>query len=82
MHSMGRSVYWSRMFKEERDPTLVVLGLLWYAIYAWDETMEKLYAHICFLVRTGTFAYKAAMYNSPPIPGIECVSRKQRLFNA
>ncbi|KAF8811269.1 hypothetical protein BYT27DRAFT_7134272 [Phlegmacium glaucopus] len=49
MHSMGRSVYWSRMFKEERDPTLVVLGLLWYAIYAWDEALETLYAHICSL---------------------------------
>lgn len=64
MHSVGSSVYWSRIFKEGKDPTFVVLSLLWYAVYAWDEAMEKLYAHICFLVRTRTFVSKATMCDS------------------
>ena len=52
MHSMGSSMYWSRIFKEEKDPTFVVLSLLWYGMSAWDEAMDKLYIHICFLVRS------------------------------
>jgi hypothetical protein len=58
---MGSSVYWSRIFKEETDPTFLVFGLLWYAICAWDDAMEKLYAHLCFLV-SRTFVYRVAEY--------------------
>ncbi|KAH9476036.1 hypothetical protein JR316_0011605 [Psilocybe cubensis] len=45
----GRSVYWSNIFKDSNDPTFVFISLLWYALYAWDETLENVYNHICFL---------------------------------
>ncbi|KAJ3512652.1 hypothetical protein NLJ89_g3406 [Agrocybe chaxingu] len=45
----GRSVYWSNIFKDTTDPTFIFLSFLWYALYAWDETLERLYRHICFL---------------------------------
>lgn len=45
----GRSVYWSSMFKETNDPTLLLLSLMWYPLYCWDEVFETLYSHICFL---------------------------------
>ncbi|KAG5637342.1 hypothetical protein H0H81_004898 [Sphagnurus paluster] len=45
----GHSVYWSNIFAEHDDPTFVFLSLLWYALYAWDEVLEVLYAHICWL---------------------------------
>ncbi|TFK31606.1 hypothetical protein BDQ12DRAFT_707942 [Crucibulum laeve] len=48
-HSTGRSVYWSTIFSEATDPTFVFLSLLWYPLYAWDEAMENLYSHICWL---------------------------------
>ena len=46
----GRSVYWSSIFKETNDPTLLLLSLMWYPLYCWDEVFETLYSHICFLV--------------------------------
>ncbi|KIN96961.1 hypothetical protein M404DRAFT_925566 [Pisolithus tinctorius Marx 270] len=42
----GDSVYWSKLFAKSRDPTFVFLAILWYALYAWDETFEALYRHI------------------------------------
>ncbi|CAA7262488.1 unnamed protein product [Cyclocybe aegerita] len=45
----GRSVYWSNIFRDTTDPTFIFLSFLWYALYAWDETLERLYSHICFL---------------------------------
>ncbi|KIO02910.1 hypothetical protein M404DRAFT_1001823 [Pisolithus tinctorius Marx 270] len=42
----GNNVYWSKLFKKSRDPTFVFLTILWYALYAWDETFEALYWHI------------------------------------
>ena len=32
------------------DPTFVFLALLWSALYAWDEALEYLYSHFCWLV--------------------------------
>lgn len=49
VHATGRSVYWSNIFRDTSDPTFVFLSLLWYALYAWDEALEHLYDHICFL---------------------------------
>ncbi|EDR06191.1 uncharacterized protein LACBIDRAFT_300414 [Laccaria bicolor S238N-H82] len=47
---IGRSVYWSSIFKETNDPTLFLLSLMWYPVYCWDEVFETLYYHICDLV--------------------------------
>ncbi|KAI6021825.1 cora-like Mg2+ transporter protein-domain-containing protein [Pisolithus microcarpus] len=42
----GDSVYWSKLFVRSKDPTFVFLAILWYALYAWDESFEVLYRHI------------------------------------
>jgi len=44
-------VYWNKIFKSTigSDPTLVLLALLWYPLYAFDESLEALYTHICWL---------------------------------
>jgi hypothetical protein len=47
---VGRSVYWQNIFKNSVDPTFVFLALLWHALYAWDEALEILYEHFCWLV--------------------------------
>lgn len=46
----GQSVYWQNIFQKSRDGTFVYLTYIWHALYAWDEALETLYAHICFLV--------------------------------
>ena len=46
----GQSVYWQSMFQKSQDPTLVLLTFIWHTLYAWDEALEHLYAHICSLV--------------------------------
>ena len=46
----GQSVYWQSMFQKSHDPSLVLLTFIWHAMYAWDEALEDLYEHICFLV--------------------------------
>ncbi|KAJ7243048.1 hypothetical protein C8J57DRAFT_1452471 [Mycena rebaudengoi] len=47
----GRSVYWNKIFASTiaTDPTFVLLALLWYPLYAFDEALEALYVHICWL---------------------------------
>ncbi|KAJ7243019.1 hypothetical protein C8J57DRAFT_1726174 [Mycena rebaudengoi] len=47
----GRSVYWNKIFASTiaTDPTFVLLALLWYPLYAFDEALETLYVHICWL---------------------------------
>ena len=47
----GQSVYWQHMFQKSPDPTFVFLTFIWHALYAWDEALENLYEHICYLVR-------------------------------
>ena len=42
----GDSVYWSKLYDKSKDPTFVFLAILWYALYAWDEALEVLYAHL------------------------------------
>jgi len=48
---VGTSVYWQKIFSKCTDPTLLFLAILWYALYAWDESFESLYNHISWLVR-------------------------------
>ncbi|KAF8516424.1 hypothetical protein BU17DRAFT_50843 [Hysterangium stoloniferum] len=43
---VGQSVYWSKIFKASSDPTFVVLTILWYALFAWDQSLELLWGHI------------------------------------
>ncbi|EDR10250.1 uncharacterized protein LACBIDRAFT_325159 [Laccaria bicolor S238N-H82] len=45
----GQSVYWQNIFRKYEDPTFVLLVFIWHAIYAWDESLENLYSHICDL---------------------------------
>ncbi|KAH0835033.1 hypothetical protein J3R83DRAFT_10770 [Lanmaoa asiatica] len=42
----GESVYWSKLYKKCKDPTIVLLALLWHATYAWDEALEVLYDYL------------------------------------
>ena len=39
-------------FGDDPDPTFVLLSFFWYAVYAWDESLEGLYSHVCELVST------------------------------
>ncbi|KAG6840305.1 hypothetical protein C0991_007630 [Blastosporella zonata] len=45
----GQSVYWQSIFQKSQDPTFVLLTFVWHALYAWDEALEHLYNHICWL---------------------------------
>ncbi|KAF7377803.1 hypothetical protein MSAN_00203700 [Mycena sanguinolenta] len=47
----GQSVYWKKIFTStiSSDPTFVLLALLWYPLYAFDEALDALYSHICWL---------------------------------
>jgi Mg2+ and Co2+ transporter CorA len=42
----GDSVYWQKIYEKSKDATFVFLAILWYALYAWDEALEVLYAHL------------------------------------
>jgi hypothetical protein len=46
MQLVGGSVYWQKIFDKSKDPTFVFLAILWYALYAWDESFELLYKHL------------------------------------
>jgi hypothetical protein len=46
VHLAGQSVYWTKLFNISRDPTFVLLTILWHALYAWDEALTCLYEHI------------------------------------
>ena len=48
--SLGQSVYWQKIFQVSPDPTFILLVFIWHALYAWDEALQDLYAHICSLV--------------------------------
>ena len=55
LHSLmllvGHSVYWSHIFSTSTDPTFLFLAILWYPLYAWDESFELLHNYISSLVR-------------------------------
>ncbi|KAG2052254.1 hypothetical protein BDR06DRAFT_536498 [Suillus hirtellus] len=46
MQLVGGSVYWQKLFDKSKDPTFLFLAILWYALYAWDESFELLYKHL------------------------------------
>ncbi|OJA16736.1 hypothetical protein AZE42_07558 [Rhizopogon vesiculosus] len=54
LHSLirlvGDSVYWQNIFSKSKDPTFLFLAILWYALYAWDESLESLYNHVSSMV--------------------------------
>jgi len=50
MMLVGGSVYWQHIFKKAEDPTFLFLTILWYALYACDESFEALYKHVSVLV--------------------------------
>jgi hypothetical protein len=47
----GESAYWKDIFFKSKDPTYLVLAMLWYALYAWDESSDLLHDHLSSLVR-------------------------------
>ncbi|KAG2130876.1 cora-like Mg2+ transporter protein-domain-containing protein [Suillus clintonianus] len=49
VHKVGESVYWQKIFEQSKDPTFVFLAILWYALYAWDESLDHLYTHMNWL---------------------------------
>ncbi|OJA11296.1 hypothetical protein AZE42_06521 [Rhizopogon vesiculosus] len=57
MMLVGESAYWQNIFSKSKDPTFLFLAILWYALYAWDESLESLHTHISSLV--------PAILNSP-----------------
>ncbi|KAG1736662.1 uncharacterized protein EDB91DRAFT_1142013, partial [Suillus paluster] len=46
MQLVGGSVYWQKIFSKSKDPTFVFLAILWYGLYAWDESFELLDNHV------------------------------------
>ncbi|KAG1883345.1 hypothetical protein F4604DRAFT_1920551 [Suillus subluteus] len=46
MQLVGDSVYWQKIFDRSKDPTFLFLAILWYPLYAWDESFELLYTHV------------------------------------
>jgi hypothetical protein len=53
----GDSVYWQNIFKKTADPTFILLTILWHCLYTWDHALEKLYAHISWLVSFRAFSF-------------------------
>ncbi|KAG0699494.1 hypothetical protein DFH29DRAFT_1001920 [Suillus ampliporus] len=49
VHKVGESVYWQKIFEQSKDPTFIFLAILWYALYAWDESLDHLYTHMNWL---------------------------------
>jgi hypothetical protein len=37
---------YQEMFKNNKDPSFVLLLFMWYVVYAWDEALERLYMNI------------------------------------
>ncbi|KIK40559.1 hypothetical protein CY34DRAFT_24766 [Suillus luteus UH-Slu-Lm8-n1] len=53
VHKVGESVYWQKIFEQSKDPTFLFLAILWYALYAWDESLDHLYIHMNWLETNG-----------------------------
>ncbi|KAG1741655.1 cora-like Mg2+ transporter protein-domain-containing protein [Suillus lakei] len=49
MQLVGESVYWQKIFSKSKDPTFLFLAILWYALYAWDESFDLLYRYVSHL---------------------------------
>ncbi|KAG1773588.1 hypothetical protein EV702DRAFT_1032842 [Suillus placidus] len=59
MERAGGSVYWNKIFVASEDPTFFFLAILWYALYAWDESFEVLYSRIKDLVILNDYNFTA-----------------------
>jgi hypothetical protein len=59
---IGESVYWQHIFRKSIDPTFLLVAILWHAMYAWDEALESLYSHICYLVSSVTVVFEIYIY--------------------
>ena len=68
----GDSVYWQKIYEKSKDATFVFLAILWYALYAWDEALEVLYAHLSErLVRESfidVYSYSNSSCRNLPMP--------------
>ena len=72
----GDSVYWQKLYAKSKDPTFVFLAAMWYALYAWDEALEVLYAHLSEqLVRlfSRPFFVLNGSSRKPPMPRLTLV---------
>ncbi|KAG1864488.1 hypothetical protein C8R48DRAFT_601811 [Suillus tomentosus] len=49
VQKVGESVYWQKIFEQSKDPSFVFLAILWYGLYAWDESLDHLYTHMNWL---------------------------------
>jgi len=62
LHSLmllvGHSVYWKHIFSTSTVPTFLFLVILWYPLYAWDESFESLHNHVISLVRRACVGLK------------------------
>jgi hypothetical protein len=47
-----QSPAWQQIFLQSKDPTFVLLMMLWHAVSAWDMTLDALYEHFVSLVRS------------------------------
>ncbi|KZV83555.1 hypothetical protein EXIGLDRAFT_842848 [Exidia glandulosa HHB12029] len=56
----GKGVYWSGILQQTKDPTFMIVIMLWHALYAWDEAMAVLYEHICYLERRVMIKFNAS----------------------
>ncbi|KAH7929205.1 hypothetical protein BV22DRAFT_1003390, partial [Leucogyrophana mollusca] len=49
LHSLilqvGRNLYWSEILHASTDPTFILVAILWYALYSWEEAFEKINEH-------------------------------------
>ncbi|KAG1789706.1 uncharacterized protein HD556DRAFT_1492388, partial [Suillus plorans] len=53
VQKVGESAYRQKIFERSKDPSLVLLAILWYALYAWDESLDHLYTHMNWLEING-----------------------------
>jgi hypothetical protein len=51
VRSSGQSPIWQNIFQSSKDPTFVLLLMLWHPLSAWDIALDALYQHFVSLVR-------------------------------
>ncbi|KAJ7788296.1 hypothetical protein B0H14DRAFT_2949200 [Mycena olivaceomarginata] len=73
----GQSVYWQSIFQSSPDPTFVLLIFVWHAMYAWDESLELLYSHICH-IETQDFRKALEFVLNTPNPAMEALPEEER----
>jgi len=51
VHSWAPSLL-EQYILQNKELHILLSAILWYALYAWDESFELLYSHLCSLVRS------------------------------